>query len=294
MYLARGWRPMWRLRVEDVRPFFRFGGAMVANNIVNQVNLTIDLFLGGRLLGAAQLGLYSVPRNLVLQLQMMVNPIITRVGFPLIAKVQNDVVRVRSIYLKTLNMTASTNAPLYVGIAVVAPELVELVLGDRWQESVSMLHILAVWGFFRSIGNPAGSLLFGMGRADLALKWNATLLFIVPPVMWVGSQFGPAGLASALLAFSILLYIPSWFFLIRPLCHAGIYEYSVAVLRPFLLALISMIPAYLVATQFNMVIARLFVTMIISALLYLALSYKANPEWFAAMQELMGKKLASV
>ena len=123
LFIARGWRPMWRLRMGDVRPYLGFGGAMVANNIVNQINMSIDIFLGARLLGAAQLGLYSVPRNLVLQLQMMVNPIITRVGFPLIAQVQHDVVRVRSIYLKTLNMTASTNAPLYVGIAFLRRKL---------------------------------------------------------------------------------------------------------------------------------------------------------------------------
>lgn len=288
MFLAQGWRPMWRLRIAEVKPYLGFGGAMVANNFVNQINMTIDLFLGGRLLGAAQLGLYSVPRNLVLQLQFMVNPIITRVGFPLIAQVQNDVVRVRSIYLKTMNMTASTNAPLYVGIAVFAPDIVVTLLGDGWQSSAPLLRILAVWGFFRSISNPAGSLLFGMGRADLALKWNATFLLIVPPVMWAGSQFGPIGLAWALLGFSIFMYIPSWYFLVRSLCQAGIYEYSVAALRPLLLAMLSMVPAYLVAAQLDGVIVRLVVAIMISALLYLAISYKANREWFAAMTELLG------
>lgn len=293
MFLARGWRPMWRLRMVDVKPFWGFGGAMVANNIINQINMTIDLFLGGRLLGATQLGLYSVPRNLVLQLQFMVNPIITRVGFPLIAQVQNDVARVRSIYLKTLNMTASTNAPLYVGIAVFAPEIVSALLGHGWQSSAPLLRILAVWGFFRSISNPVGSLLFGMGRADLALKWNAALLLTVPSVMWVGSQFGPVGLAWALLGFSIFMYIPSWYFLVQALCQAGIYEYSVAVLRPFMLALISMVPAYLVAAQLDGAIVRLIVAVMISASLYLAISYKANREWFAAMMELLGHRLVS-
>ena len=289
-YLARGWRPMWRLRMVDVRPFLGFGGAMVATNIVNQINVTIDLFLGGRILGAAQLGLYSVPRNLVLQLQSMVNPIITRVGFPLIAQVQHDVVRVRAIYLKTLNMTASTNAPLYVGIAAFAPELVTVLLGDGWQGSVSLLRILALWGFFRSIGNPAGSLLFGMGRADLALKWNASLLFIIPPVVWLGSQYGAEGMSWALLGLMIVLYIPGWYILIRPLSQAGLTEYSVAVLRPFLLALFSMVPAYWVAAQLDGIIVRLIVAVMISALLYLTISYKANREWFAAMKELLGYK----
>ncbi|CAA9889566.1 Colanic acid exporter [Candidatus Methylobacter favarea] len=290
MFMARGWRPMWRLRMKDVRPYLKFGGAMVANNIVNQINMTVDLLLGGRLLGASQLGLYSVPRNLVLQLQFMVNPIITRVGFPLIAQVQNDVVRVGSIYLKTMNMTASTNAPLYVGIAVFAPEIVMIMLGDGWQSSAPLLRVLAAWGFFRSTMNPVGSLLFGMGRADLSLKWNLTMLLILPPVMWFGSKYGAAGLTWALLGLYIFLFVPGWFFLVRPLCRLSLFNFSVATLRPLVLALLSLLPAYLIALQFNGAPIRLILGGVVSVPLYLALSYSANREWLRAMMELIVKR----
>lgn len=290
MFLAHGWRPMWCLRMTDVRPYLGFGGAMMANNIVNQFNMSIDLLLGGRQLGAAQLGLYSVPRNLVLQLQMLVNPIITRVGFPLIAQVQHDVVRVRSIYLKTLNMTASINAPLYVGIAFFAPDVVRVALGVDWQEAAPLLRILALWGLFRSIGNPVGSLLFGMGRAGLALKWNLGLLLVVPPVVWLGLQNGVAGMAWALFGLMIVLFIPGWYVLVRPLCHAGLAEYSIAALRPVLLALASVIPAYLVTAELDAEIIRLAAAVPIAAVLYLTISYKANREWFGAMVELLWRK----
>ena len=290
MFLAHGWRPMRRLQMVDVRPYLGFGGAMMANNIVNQLNMSIDLLLGGRLLGAAQLGLYSVPRNLVLQLQMLVNPIITRVGFPLIAQVQHDVARVRSIYLKTLNMTASINAPLYVGIAFFAPDIVWIALGDGWREAAPLLRILALWGLFRSIGNPVGSLLFGMGRADLALKWNMGLLLVVPPVVWLGSQYGAEGMAWALLGLVIVMFIPGWYVLVRPLCQAGLAEYSKAALGPLLLALASVVPAYLVVGALDAEIIRLVIAVPIAAALYLSISYKANREWFGAMKELLWRR----
>jgi O-antigen/teichoic acid export membrane protein len=292
LFIARGWRPMWRLRMEDVRPYLRFGGALVANNIVNQINMSVDLFLGGRLLGATQLGLYSVPRNLILQIQMMVNPVITRVGFPLIAQVQHDVARVRSIYLKTLNMTASTNAPVYVGIAFFAPDIVQVMLGAGWQKAAPLLRILAVWGLFRSVGNPVGSLLLGMGRADLSLKWNISILFIVPPVVWLGSQYGADGMAWSLLGLMLALFIPSWYVLVRPLCQARLLEYSIAALRPFLLALLSVMPAYFVAAKFEGFAIRLSIGVAVSTPLYLVISYKTNREWFGAMSMLLGRKNA--
>jgi len=293
LFVARGWRPMWRLRIEDIKPFLAFGGAMVGNNIVNQVNITMDVFLGGRMLAATQLGLYSVPRNLVFQVQGMVNPIITRVGFPLIAQVQSDVVRVRSIYLKTLNMTASANAPLYIAIAFFAPEIITILLGSGWERSGGLLRILALWGVLRATFNPVGSLLYGVGRVGLALKWNLGLLLVIPPVLWTASQEGPEGIAWALLILYVGLFIPGWYYLVRPTCHASLLEYSISALKPFVLSGLSVAPAFLLATQFESVVLRLLIGVVVAAPLYLVISYIYNREWVLATMELIGRRTLS-
>ena len=290
-YLAQGWRPKLRFRWHDVRPFMGFGGALAGNNIVNQISSNIDLLLGGRLLAASQLGLYSVPRNLVLQLQFTVNPIITRVAFPLIAQVQSDLPRVKSIYLKTLNMTSSINAPLYLGLAFFAPEAIHVLLGSTWEGAAEFLPILSVWAFVRSTSNPVGSLLLGMGRADLALKWNLAMLLLILVALWLGSHFGMLGLAWALLGHSILAFIMVWFFLVRPLCKSELFEYAKAALTPLSLALFAILPGHLVATQLEDTLARLIVGVFIAIPLYLILSFFENREWIRAMLELSGRKI---
>lgn len=288
VFLANGWRPQLRLRMADLRPFMHFGLATVGNNLVNQINMTVDMFLGGRLLGAAQLGLYSVPRNVILEIQFMVNPIITRVGFPLIAQVQDDVARVRSIYLKTMNMTASTNGPIYLSIAFFVPDIVAVLLGDRWRSIVPLFRLLAVWGLFRSLGNPVGSLLMGMGRAGLSLKWNLGMLLIMPPAIWAGSQFGAMGMAWTMMGMAIAVFVPAWYVLVRPLCGASLMQYATAALWPFVLALACIAPAFWAADQFAGPVLRLAVGAMLAVPLYIALSIKLNTEWFAAVRGLLG------
>jgi O-antigen/teichoic acid export membrane protein len=290
--LAHGWWPMFRLRWTDLRPFIGFGGASIANDVVSQINFSSDVFLGGRLLSVAQLGIYSVPRNLTLQIQFVVNGIVTRIGFPLIAQVQSDVFKVRSIYLSTLNMTASTNALIYVGLVFFAPEAVMLLLGTGWESSAELLRILAIWGGVRSTANPVGSLLFGMGRADLEMKWNGALLFVVPPVIWFASRFGAEGIAWAMLALQVGLFVPSWYFLVRPLCNCGLREYATSALRPFLLALSSVAPAYALAMNFADLWSRLAIGIVVSSILYFGFSVKANPEWTNAIVQLLGGRRA--
>lgn len=292
IFVAKGWRPLWRFQLTDVRSYLGFGGAMVADGIFNNINRSMDLLLGGRMLLATQLGFYSVPRHLILQLQFMVNPIVSRVGFPLIAQMQHDIPRVRFIYIKILNMTASTNAPLYVGLAFFAPEIVHVLLGHNWGGSVDFLRILAIWGFLRSTGNPVGSLLLGMGRADLSMKWNFALLFIMPPVLWFGAQSGPAGLAWALLGLSVVMFIPGWFVLVQPLCHAGLLEYSKAALKPALISVLAIAPGFAAAAWVDQPLLKLVIGITVAVPLYLACSYKVNREWFNAMLELVGRSSA--
>jgi O-antigen/teichoic acid export membrane protein len=290
VFLARGWRPMWRFRVADVRSYLGFGGAVVGTNIVNQVNKDIDLLLGGRMLAASVLGLYSLPRQIVFQVHGMVNPIVIRVGFPLIAQVQRDVSRVGVIYLKTLNMTSSINAPLYAGLAFFAPEIVRIVFGEKWIASADLLRLLAIWGFIRSTANPVGSLLLGMGRASLQLKWNLALLFIVPPVLWGGSRFGVTGLAWALLGLSAALFVPGWMILVRSVCRVGLLDYSVAALRPFLIAVASIIPAYVLTAGIESDHIRLVAAMAFSVPAYLGVSYWTNRDWFDSMLALVAPR----
>jgi len=287
IFLAKGWRPQWCFRFSDVRSYLGFGSALVGNNLVNEFNRSIDLLLGGRMLGATALGLYSLPRQIVFQIQSMMNPIISRVGFPLIAQLQVDIPRVRAIYLKTLNMTSSANAPLYVGIAFFAPEVVLIGLGDKWLGAIDLMRLLALWGFFRSIGNPVGSLLLGMGRADLSLKWNLAMLLIVPPVLLFAAQYGTLGLAWTLLGSSLVMFVPGWYVLVRPLCKAGLVEYALAVLRPFLLAVACISLTYWIVGQLDDAVLKLVAGVLLAVPLYVAVSYKANREWFDAMRELI-------
>jgi O-antigen/teichoic acid export membrane protein len=283
LVLARGWRPAWRLRWGEVSWFLQFGGTMVLNNVINHVNATIDLVIGGRMLGASQLGLFSVPRNLMMQTQGMINPIFTRVGFPLIASIQHDKERVKQVYLKTMNMTASVNAPIYVAIAVFAPEIVWLLLGPNWSDAAPLMRVLALWGLLRSFGNPVGSLLFGLGHVNLAAKWNAGLLLIVPPVVWAGSRFDAIGMAWAMAGLMAILFIPGWAFLIKSTCGARLSEYTREIMKPLACALISAVPAIVIKNQLGDGLVVSSLAFLLCAAMYLISSLFINQDFILSV-----------
>jgi O-antigen/teichoic acid export membrane protein len=287
---AHGWRPLWRLRLGEVRRFLGFGAYMMGNNLLNSLNMQADLLVGGRTLSAGVLGSYSLPRDLCLRIGFVINPIVTRVGFPVMAKVQEERSVLKDFYLKTIRMTASVNFPIYSGLFIFAPELVRVLFGDQWLASVPLLRILALWGLVRSTGSPVGILLLAAGRADLSFRWNCAIQFLFLPVLWVGSHHGVQGLACALLAFQLCMVVPLWFILVRPLCGAGVTEYFRQIVIPLALAGLAVFVGFVVALPLTDPLSRCAAGISVGGVAYLCLSRYLNRPWFDAMQELVSRR----
>ena len=260
---------------------------MIGNNIANTINSQIDVLLGARLLGSEAIGLYSVPKNLTMNVQMAINPIITKVGLPVMAKVQGDTDMLKSVYLNTMRMSASINFPLYVIIVLFAPEIILFVVGEKWNSAIPLLQIFGIWGLLRSIANPVGSLLIATGRVKRSFIWNMALVVIIVPIIWVGSQYGLEGIAFAMVGLMAGLMMPLWYFLIRPSCGASLGEYSKQLVTPLIIALVAGLCGYLAAGLFTHDLIRLILGFMISCVVYLIVSWYFNRTWVDAMTELL-------
>lgn len=287
---SQGWRPALRFHVREIGHFLKFGGYIMAGDFINSLNRQADILIGGRIFPAATLGSYSLPRNLSLNVAAVTNPIVTRVGLPVMAKTQQDKAFLKSVYLKTMRMTASVNFPIYILLAAFSREAVVLVFGKRWIDSAPLLVFLAVFGMFRSCGNPVGSLLLAVGKADLAFRWNLALFFAVFPILWVASHFGIAGLAAGQAVLMAALVIPMWYFLVRPHCGARLGEYLLTLLSPLIAALFAVIAGYLAVSHLITPIWRLTDAALVAIPVYLTVSWVVNRSWLMAMQQLIFRR----
>ncbi len=221
-FALRGWllgpRPAFQVDLADLRGFLRFGLFRIAAMSVNLLNSRIDQILIGSLLGVQALGFYSMAANLTLTPMQMINPVITRVAFPAFAKLQDDIPQLRSGYLHLLRALTFVNAPMLIGFAAVAGIAVPLLLGEAWQDTIILVQILAVYTLLRSVGNASGSLLLGLGRADITFYWNFGLLVVVPPVVYLASLTESLEyIAWSMAGLQVALFFALYFLVVRRL-----------------------------------------------------------------------------
>jgi len=223
---CRNSRPSLHFSRRDLKGYLGFGLYQMGERSINYFNANLDYLIIGSLLGATSLGYYTLAYNLILKPLLMINPIITKVAFPVFSKLQNNATMLKTWYLKVLQLLSTVNFPILAGMAVVAPIAIPLALGEKWLPSVVLIQILSVVGILKSIGNPMGSLLLSKGRADLGFKWNAAVL--IPQILglYIGGTLGGAvGVAAAYALLMCIFSIAGYVILIRTLLGPCLREY---------------------------------------------------------------------
>ncbi len=102
-------KPRLIFKLSDIKEFLNFGAYQMGERTINYFNYQLDTILIGKLLGMEALGIYNIAKSLIMKPAMVFNPIITKVTFPAMAKIQDDIVRLKEVYLKTINYLSSVN-----------------------------------------------------------------------------------------------------------------------------------------------------------------------------------------
>jgi O-antigen/teichoic acid export membrane protein len=112
-------------------------------------------------------------------------------------------------YLRTLTEAlALATFPATIGLALVANEVVPLVLGRKWQPAVLPLQVLAVYTTFRSIVALLPKVLTALGNPRFVMWNDLRALIILPTAFYIGSRWGIAGIAWGWVAAYPLVALP--------------------------------------------------------------------------------------
>ncbi|MFP5310007.1 MAG: lipopolysaccharide biosynthesis protein [Actinomycetes bacterium] len=129
---------------EALGAVFSFGGRVSVISLLEFLGSELDTFVVGRVAGAGPLGVYNRAYLLARLPTYQITTSLSKVLFPAFSAVQHDLVRFRSALLTALRVTAAIVVPMSAGMAVAAPELVLVLLGEQWTGAIPVLPFVAV------------------------------------------------------------------------------------------------------------------------------------------------------
>lgn len=199
----------------------RFGGALMVSHLCWVIQSQADITIAGRALNEHDVGLYATALFLSQLIVAKFVPPLNQVAFPAYAKLQDNPVAVRTAFLDSLRLIMLVTAPLFLGIAAVAPSLIATLFKAEWQAMVPLVQLTA-------LAMPAMTLqvLFtpvnnATGRPHLSMRASIVGAALFLTSFLIAVQFGTIGLATAWLICTPLLLLAT-IVISRPSTNAGV------------------------------------------------------------------------
>lgn len=262
----------------EIKDFFKIGIYDTGAQLMDYISYKIDVILVGRLFGIEVLGLYNMGKELALKAMKMLNPIINSVATPILSKLQNEPEKIKLNYSRILSFIGFINIPILIALSIFSEEVVSIFFSEKYAYAATFVRILAFWGIFASIGNPAGNLVVAKGRTDISFHWTIIRFICAPITVYIASFFQVEAIAYSQVILQSIFFLIYWYMMIRPLSGLNLFEYVGSFSNSIVCAAIASVPTLIFAMNviLESQLAYLIIGCAIFAITYLIFSYLTN------------------
>jgi PST family polysaccharide transporter len=188
------------------RELWQLSGGQAGYQAINYWSRNADNLIAGRFVGAYGLGIYDRAYQVMLLPVSQVGLVVSYVLFPALARMQDDVERLRKAYLRSIAATALLAMPIAVALFAIAPDFVLAVFGDRWIGMTPILRLLCIAAVPQSIGSTVAVIYQARGRTDWLMRWGVASGVVTIAAFGVGVIWGVKGIAAAYAVRTVVLH----------------------------------------------------------------------------------------
>lgn len=194
LWMYSGWKPSFTFNKEKFIHHISFGYKLTLSGILDTVFTNIYNVIIGRFFPIIQLGYYHRANTLQMYPAGIISSILGKVTYPLFSQIQDDDIKLKSIYKRILQMNIFITAPILMTAGVLAEPLFMFLFSEKWIEAVPYFQILLIIGIMYPIHSFNLNILTVKGRSDLFLKLELIKKIMIIVVIISSFKFGILGL----------------------------------------------------------------------------------------------------
>jgi O-antigen/teichoic acid export membrane protein len=221
-----------RFAAREVRPHLGECGNVIGASVSDYLFMSMDRVIMGRMLGQALLGRYVfaqslVGRSLSVLSRTLAAPLLTSLG-----QLRVDLARFDRAVVRSCLAVARLTFPISVGGAILAPELLEVLVGERWLPATTLVRIFFLLGAIQSVGQLSGSVWLALGKARLLFVYGLITNTGLVGAFFLGALAGtPEAVASAFALYCVGVLTPVCVWVTRRFCGIPLRGLGAGLLR---------------------------------------------------------------
>ena len=184
------WRPRGAYDLREATGLVAYGLKVTSSRVFWYLYSNADKVIIGKVLGERSLGIYDMAFSLATLPSSQVTTLATNVASPLFAKLQSDLDKLRAFILHFTRGIAYITYPALIGMLVCSPELVAVILGDKWSDLLVPFGALCLMGLIKSVDPLLSQVLIATGHAGKLSKYTLMCGIVMTLAVLVGAHFG--------------------------------------------------------------------------------------------------------
>lgn len=170
LWITVKWRPKLMFSWDRLKGLLGFGWKMLCSALLDTIYNNLRSLLIGKIYSSADLAYYNEGKKFPNLIVTNINTSIDSVLLPAMSKEQDDKDRVKNMTRRSITVSCYVMAPLMIGLACCASNVVTIVLTEKWLPCVFYLQIFCITYMFYPIHTANLNAIKAMGRSDLFLK----------------------------------------------------------------------------------------------------------------------------
>lgn len=170
LWITVSWRPKLMFSWERLKGLLGFGWKMLCSALLETVYNNLRNLMIGKIYNSSDLAYYNQGEKFPKLIVANINTSIDSVLLPVMSKEQDDKEKIKSMTKRSIMVSCYIMAPLMIGLACCANNIVIIVLTEKWLSCVFFLRIFCITYMFHPIHTANLNAIKAMGRSDLFLK----------------------------------------------------------------------------------------------------------------------------
>lgn len=266
---------------ESLKQLFSFGWFVSLSSLIDVLYTNLASFIIGKRYTVEQLGYYTQAQNLKQIPVYSLSMVISQVLFPMFAKEQDDVDKIKIQTQKIMTMATALIFPLMLCLVVVAEPLIVFLYSSKWIASVPYFRILCIAGLVNILIHINRSVLMALGLSKQLFKVQVSAMLIGVGLMVVSLRYSVMWFVGAIALYSFVNWLMVSIKTGRTIGY-GVFNQVKDIGGSFLISLITSAISYFIMSQTSIdsVFILLMVNVILFLIIYVALHIILNTRVF--------------
>ncbi|GFI49528.1 teichuronic acid biosynthesis protein TuaB [Lachnospiraceae bacterium] len=181
------WKPALFFSWHRVKVMLGFGTRVLVVSFMMALYTNIRNLIIGKKFSVEDLSYCNKGQQFPSLISVNVNTSITKVLFPALSSVQNDLVCIKAMTRRAIRVGTFLLSPLLIGLAAVGPTFISVLLTEKWLPCVPYLRIMCIVYLLQPIQTASLQAMKALGESKIYLRleiirWSAGILILIVSV----------------------------------------------------------------------------------------------------------------